>query len=224
MDDESDWVQMTDEATLMTFVESIHSPDVLHEVSGEETIISLRPLSFYRDIVLVRVVNSEPDRNPASYYLHKKGVLFRLNGSAIPIHEVSATEPVRLDESNVLDYLRFFCRFVHGPDGAFWLLRDARELCRLKSIGKESLAKLEEVFRPPVLLEHRGDSFLCQGFIFYGDDLFKARFSVTPLGKVDMLSDEPIDGFASSEWLSAPMPADERPRLTLVPKDQPESS
>ncbi len=216
MDDEKDWIQMTDAATLRTFIESIHSPDVAHEVSGEETIISTRPLSFYKDIVLVRVANTEPDRTPVSYYLHKKGVLFRLNGSSIPIHEVNATEPIRIDEGNVLDYLRFFCRFVHGPDGAFWLLRNASELSDLKNIDKETLAKLEEVFSPPAIVEQRGESFLCQGLIFYGDDLFKARFTVTPFGNVDMMSDEPIDGFAASEWLPSikkypfPWPNDER--------------
>ena len=41
------------------------------------------------------------------------------------LHDLAASEPLRLSPENVLGYLKFFCFFVRGDEGAFYILEQA---------------------------------------------------------------------------------------------------
>jgi hypothetical protein len=79
-------------------------------------------LPFYDSVALIRVRDPNwVNRRLNIYYLTDQGNLFRLNGTSPPIHEVNAKAPIKVNEKNVLDYLRFFCFFVRGEEGPFYI-------------------------------------------------------------------------------------------------------
>ena len=102
------------------------------------TRIDVTTLAWYAGLRLVRLTDEDwsPD-DLAIYYLTNYGLneeygaeaketIWRLNGTSPPIHEVNAGAPIRLDDDNVLDYLRFFCYFVRGGGGAVLHRRNQR--------------------------------------------------------------------------------------------------
>ena len=98
---------------LAGFLEQINPIDGKYRVSAESTRVEWRMLPFYETVALIRVRDPNwVNQNLNIYYLTDQGNLFRLNGTSPPIHEVNAKAPIKVNEENVLEYLRFFCFFV----------------------------------------------------------------------------------------------------------------
>lgn len=199
----NDWHPMADEA-LAAFVRLVNFIDGERAVSRQAARAYVRKLPFYNETVLVR----DADRYPPVYYLGRKDVFRRLDGSSAPILEANAVESIALGEDNVLDYLRFFCLFVHGDEGAFTLIRSVSELFDLRWMDRVVRDELAGTIRPPSLLGRDEDKgvFQCEAFVLYGDDLFKAEFVVAPHGAVEMVTDEQVavfDKFAVPDYVTA---------------------
>ncbi|CAN0244698.1 unnamed protein product, partial [Chrysoparadoxa australica] len=111
---------------LIGFLEQISPVDGKWPLDAETTSVLWRQLPFYDSVALISVRNNELDAlNTRLFYLTDQGNLFRLNGTSPPIHEVNAKAPVKINEENVLDYLRFFCYFVRGEEGPFYIAEQA---------------------------------------------------------------------------------------------------
>lgn len=149
--------------------------------------------SWYDGVDLYRL--SDPSSLPENlllcYLMDRKGDLYRLNGTSPPLHEVNAKAPIRLSPENVLDYLRFFCFFVHGENGPFHVAEHLDDpLLPADPMIRKVLA---ETVRP-ARFEGRNEKghYLCNATIYYADALFVADFAVHPGGMVEMLDDEPV--------------------------------
>ena len=64
---------------------------------------------------LIRVRNPQwKDEKLFLYLLLHGAETYPLTGASPPLHELNGKAPLRLNEKNVLDYLRFFCFFVRA--------------------------------------------------------------------------------------------------------------
>lgn len=149
-------------------------------------------LSFYENTLLVRV--RDPQWEPGNlftYFLKDKETLYPLNGPSSPMHEVNQRAPIRLNETNVLDYLRFFCFFVRGEEGPFYIVE------RLDDPMIPNHPVIHQIvsgtMRPAVFEGINAQGFfLCNAVVYYSNALFLANFAVQPNGMIEMLEDEPI--------------------------------
>lgn len=193
MYDDDKWNPVTGEE-LEGFLESVNPIDGKLKVSSQTTKVAWRALPFYDRVVLIRVQDSGwTPRNLNVYFLTMDGNLFRLNGTSPPIHEVNATAPVKINEQNVLDYLRFFCFFVRGEEGPFLIAESINDPYLPKNMDGQTRAVVEGTIRPATY-EGRNDQgfYLCDGVVFYSNALFIANFAIQPTGMIEMLDDEPI--------------------------------
>lgn len=195
MYDDSNWTAVTGDERAR-FLKQFGPIDGKHALSLETAIVEWRPLPFYEKALLVRLRDAGwTPVNLAIWYLTLDGDLYRLNGTSPPIHEVNAVAPVRLTEDNILDYLRFFCFFVHGDDGPFLIAEDINDPAIPADMDADAKEAIEESVRPA---SYKGrderDCFLCEGVVFHGDMLSEAHFAIWPSGMVEMLDDEPIAG------------------------------
>ena len=91
--------------------------------------IHLCSLSWYPGYHLIRI--RHPLWSPKDLFLYylidQDRTLYRLNGVASPVHEVNAKAPVQLNQENVVDYLVFFCFFVRGEEGPFFILESVED-------------------------------------------------------------------------------------------------
>jgi hypothetical protein len=150
-------------------------------------------LKFYDDsVLLVRIRDPRwKHKNLFVYYLLRGSDIYALNGASPPIHELNAKAPVRLNETNVLDYLRFFCFFVRGEEGPFYIVENASD----PFLPEDPLVRqiVTGTARPATFegMDHTG-AFLCSAVVYYSNAIFIANFAIEPAGMVRMLDDEPI--------------------------------
>ncbi|MCB9982851.1 MAG: hypothetical protein H6861_04125 [Rhodospirillales bacterium] len=179
---------------LAGFLEQINPIDGKYRVSADTTQVHWRMLPFYEQVALIRV--KDPNwTNPKLniYYLTDQGNLFRLNGTSPPIHEVNAKAPIKVTEENVLDYLRFFCFFVRGEEGPFYVAESMDDPNMPPEMDETTRSVIEGTIRPATFegMNEQGH-FLCDAVVFYSNALFIANFAVQPTGMIEMLDDEPI--------------------------------
>lgn len=179
---------------LAGFLEQINPIDGKYRVSAESTRVEWRMLPFYETVALIRVKDPNwVNQNLNIYYLTDQGNLFRLNGTSPPIHEVNAKAPIKVNEENVLEYLRFFCFFVRGEEGPFYISETMDDPNMPKDLDDTTRSVIEGTVREATF-EGMNDQghFLCQAVVFYSNALFIADFAVQPTGMIEMLDDEPI--------------------------------
>lgn len=150
-------------------------------------------LPWYANVPLVRVV--DPAWGDASiYFLQVNNRLVRLRGGSIPIHEVNTSAPLRLTAENVLEYLKFFCFFVRGDEGPFYLLERGDHPILTFEIDEATQDTFDALAQPPRYEgQNENDDFLCSAVVFYGAAIFEASFAVQPSGMVEMLDDDPVE-------------------------------
>ncbi len=179
---------------LTGFLDQIDDIDGKYKVNADSTKVSWRMLPFYESVALIRVQDANWVKpNLVVYYLTDQGNLFRLNGTSPPIHEVNAKAPIKVTEENVLEYLRFFCFFVRGEEGPFYIAEDMSDPNLPTDMDDTTKSVFEGILRP-ISYEGKNDQghYLCNAVVFYSNALFYADFSVQPSGIIEMLDDEPI--------------------------------
>ena len=93
----------------------------------------------------------------------------------------------------MLDYLRFFCFFVRGEEGPFYIAEEMDDANLPNDMDEATSGVLESVIRPA---SYEGTNeqghYLCNAVVFYSNALFYADFAVQKSGMIEMLDDEPI--------------------------------
>lgn len=193
MYDDNNWNAVTGEE-LEGLLGEIGVIDGRFRTSPQSTQIAWRQLPFYDQVVLVRVKDASwMPKSLVIYYLTMEGNLYRLNGTSPPIHEVNGLAPIKVNEANVLEYLRFFCFFVRGEEGPFLIAEDMDSPDMPQNMDDKTRMVVEGTIRP-ASYEGRNPQgfFLCDAVVFYSNALFLANFAVQPTGMIEMLNDEPI--------------------------------
>ena len=189
--------------------------------SAASTQVEWAKLPFYKTFVLVRIDDADwpPGTGPLWSLSNKQGWMFHLNGKSAPIHAVNEADRVHVNESNVLDYLRFFSYFVHGSEGPFFIVEGIdHPVLDVEKMGdpptkdeqgnwdalnprifsdKELNIPMKDVvagvIRPAVCDGKTDDGAMTvSASVVYDGALHSARFSVTENGACVMIDDEPI--------------------------------
>ena len=190
---DDNWNAVTGEE-LDGFLDQIEPIDGKIKVSAKSTQVHWRMLPFYDSVALIRVKDPNwVNKKLTIYFLTDQGNLFRLNGTSPPIHEVNAKAPIKVTDDNVLEYLRFFCFFVRGEEGPFYIAESMEDPYIPQDMDEGTHDVLEGVVRPASIegINDKGH-YLCESVVFYSNALFIANFSVQPSGMIEMLEDEPV--------------------------------
>lgn len=181
-------------AELEGFLGQIDPIDGKLRVSSKSTEVHWRMLPFYDSVALIRVRDpSWTNKKLYVYYLTDQGNLFRLNGTSPPIHEVNAKAPIKVTEENVLDYLRFFCFFVRGEEGPFYIAESMEDPNMPQEMDETARSVIEGTLRSASYEgKNEQDHYICEAVVFYSNALFLATFAIQTSGMIEMLQDEPI--------------------------------
>lgn len=193
MYEDNNWNPVTG-VELEGFLSQVSPIDGKYQGNAATTEVGWRALPFYENVVLIRLRDKSWGKPKLSiYYLTDQGNLYRLNGTSPPIHEVNKKAPVMINESNVLEYLRFFCFFVRGEEGPFLIAESMSDPHIPQSSDSKAKAVIEGTVRPATY-EGRNEQghFMCDAVVYYSNALFIANFAVQPSGMIEMLDDEPI--------------------------------
>lgn len=115
-----------------------------------------------------------------------------LTGASAPIHVLNQKRRPRLNRSTVHEYLKLFCHFVWGEDGAFHIV-DRRE--DLEAAGLDPAAHHAEL---SLETEKAGAEWRVRAIVFYASHFFSAVFRIQRSGMVimenDLLLNHPSSG------------------------------
>jgi len=184
----------------------------------------LRPAPFYLGYALYRLQRSWPVEGQASAAV-KNGYVVApdhasddqeaagdggapeqpfaiLDGTSPPIHRLNGLlqDKRQITAETALDYLKFFCEFVHGENGAFYLLEGSDDLWWQDeaAVDADRRSLLLRSMQVPVLAEPRGEqraddeAFHCVATVHYGRDVFLAEFDVQRTGTIELNQDHPL--------------------------------
>lgn len=158
-------------------------------------------LPMYEQARLVRLTSPAWSNDFKICFLELDGQLARLNGASQPIHETNAKAPLRLDDGNVLAYLAFFCLFVHGDEGPFFIIHRLDDplfpagLVDAQTPHHPDAPTLRTLFRKPRLFgrDEQG-CWRASALVHYANAIFASDFLVHPDGKIEMQDDSPLCG------------------------------
>lgn len=166
-----------------------------YNASPATTEVEWCQLPFYTSIALVKINDKVwPPKTGPFWFLAKQGRMFLLDGTSAPIHDANEADPVKVTEQNALDYLRFFCYFVHGDEGPFLIIEDINHPAIDRAKLDDAKRTVMEGALRPAAFEGRTDkgSLEASAMVLYGNALFAARFSMTENGMIEMIDDEPV--------------------------------
>jgi len=179
---------------LAGFLTQVGTVDGRHRTSTDTTMVAWRALPFYEQVVLIRLRDKTwTPENLDIYYLVNQGNLTRLDGTSPPIHQTNADAPVRINDDNVLDYLRFFCFFVRGEDGPFLVAESMDTHGMPLEMDDATRRVIEGTIRPATFEGKNAEGYwLCDAIVFYSNALFFSNFAVQPTGMIEMTDDDPL--------------------------------
>ncbi len=187
-----------------------------HIANLERTQVCASPLSFYQNVSIIRFRDQHWENSlSASYFLYYSafetmskstsldsqieksmaGLKYSLNGTSAAIDEINTKAPIRLNERNVLDYVRFFNFFVRREEGPLYILEDNRDFNLPSNIPESMQNVIDGIIRPA---HYEGmtkeGKFIVDSIILYSNVFFQAVFEVAPSGMVKVLNNLPLAG------------------------------
>lgn len=180
-----------DAAEISSLIDRIRDEPLKLMLNAQETIVERYDLPFYEDVTLLSWTNA--DWKPSTTricFLDDGENLIRLLGASPPIHEINARKHLLLSRGTALSYLAFFCYFVRGDEGPFFVL-DRIDNPFLPASSKTS--DLEAQFRTPVLWgQAPNGSWRASSLVYYSNAVFMADFLIQLGGLVEMVEDTPV--------------------------------
>lgn len=194
MFEQYNWQQVTG-PQLEPFLKLVNPIQGKHNANPASATAAWCQLPFYTTIGLVKVDDTAwPPNTGPFWFLAKQGRMFLLDGSSAPIHDANEADPIKVTEENNLDYLRFFCYFVHGDEGPFLIVEGLDHPALDQSKLDDATKKVIEGAIRPATFEGKTaeGAFEASAMVLYGNALFSARFSMTENGMIEMIDDEPV--------------------------------
>ncbi|ODT71135.1 MAG: hypothetical protein ABS75_10445 [Pelagibacterium sp. SCN 63-23] len=182
------------------------APEPLREqfpqLSWDKIAVREQTLPFYPGtrLLMMRGADWAPP-NLFIYALQKDDEVHLLNGKSPPIHAFNAAGHLELTQDNIVAYLKFFCFFVRGDEGPFYLIGHLGASYLINGLRQGTTDEALNKFRGDFELRYQSPrtfgkspdgKWRCSGTIMYSNAIFVADFQVQSGGMVEMLNDTPV--------------------------------
>ena len=174
----------------------------LPQLSWGKITVRQRTLPFYDGVrlLIIRGADWAPP-NLLLYALQTEDEVYLLNGKSPPIHAINSKGHLDLNEDTIIPYLEFFCFFVRGDEGPFYVVGDRSAAylpngLRHGSVDEalaEAKRHFESRYQSPRMFGRSPDNkWRCSATIMYSNAMFVADFLIHSSGMAEMINDTPI--------------------------------
>ena len=191
----SNYIWRKGNTNLVEFLDSkIKHEDIKYALDfTNSTEVYFTCLSWYKNTMFIKLTDETwKIENLNIYYILQDGeLLHRLDGTSPVLHKLNVEIPIHLNASNVMDYLKFFCFFVRGEQGPFYVLDNPEDPYLPNDINLNKVIRnvIHETF---LSKSDENNEYFTKVLIYYSDALFEAQFKIKDSGMVDMVDDEPV--------------------------------
>lgn len=148
-------------------------------------------LSFYPGCRLLEIADHSTLPTRKNFIVMGADHAALLDWTNNPIYRLNEKVPVRLDEQNVFDYVRFFFSFVRGRHGRFLITESVDDINwkdEPPATARKAIAGLIEPLRLKAV--DRDGTFHLAVRMIFKDSLFKSNVKVAPDGLVTLQDEE----------------------------------
>lgn len=182
---------------------------------GDGLSVREQSLSFYPDTKFI--ILKHTDWSPSNLFIYalvKGDETIWLNGTSPGIHHFNGAGHLNLTDDNIVEYVRFFCFFVRGKEGPFYVVStiDAPYLTsELGAATRDGNEKLREIFKqrfqsPRYYGKSPEGDHRISALVMYSNALFIADFELKSTGMVKMANDIPVMADLPSKILAPLVP------------------
>jgi len=157
---------------------------------GTVTILG-QELSFYPGYRFLDIADYDSIPAARRFVIHKPGAVTVLNWSNEPIYQLNQAAPIRLDENNVADYVRFFFSYIRGQDGRFIISENIDDIMWREEPPPAARQAIGKILKPVSLSAVDEDgTFVLELCMMYKDSLFQTGVRVSNDGTVSLHDEE----------------------------------
>ena len=107
------------------------------------------------------------------------------------IYSLNEKASIKLDDKNILEYVRFFFSYVKGRHGRFIICESMNNIQWKDDLAEDVKSKINEILKPLEINEKRKDGvYEIKALMMLNDALFKVDIYVDPSGRVTMSDHE----------------------------------
>ena len=156
----------------------------------EKAVLLGQYIPFYEGYRYFDVSDFESVPNRQRFVVYKPGHVVVLDWTNEPLYQLNEKAPIKLTDSNVADYARFFFMHVRGRHGRF-LLVDSVDDIRWREEPPPVVRKaVGNMIQPVQILSDDGAQYVLSSCMIFKDALFKAKINVSREGIVNMFDEE----------------------------------
>lgn len=183
--------QKLDTKTVESLLQEINPALKPVAFSPATTAIRRSRLPFYKDHVLLEITEMSHVPAARKYVLHKPGDVNVMTWTNQPIYMLNEKAPIRLDENNIADYVKFFFNYVRGRHGRFTVIETIDDIRWQTEPPAQGRKAMQELLESVTLVAQDADgTFHLDAFMMFKDSLFKTKVHVEKNGIVKMSSEE----------------------------------
>jgi len=185
-----EWNNLDRDAT-KAFIENLGVRRDAIPFSLHTTEVVSKNLPFYKDYNLYRVTNYATMPAFSVFYAacleEDKENFVVLDGTAQAIYTTNEKASINLTETNVIDYLNFFFKYIQGPDGDIFLIKEPNDMPFLESLSNDQKESIISCHHPiKISSDVMPHSFQVSGTLYYDGGLISATIQVHADGKIDI--------------------------------------
>jgi hypothetical protein len=156
-----------------------------------ETVIMAINIPFYPGCRLLDIADYSPMPPTRRYMIYSPQNAAILNFTNQPIYQLNAEIPIKLDETTISDYTRFFFSFVRGRHGRFIICENIDDI-QWKEDPPPSARKAIGNMIIPVTVKNidTAGTYNLEATVVFKDSLFKTDIAITKTGTVTLSNEQ----------------------------------
>lgn len=160
--------------------------------SAASATLLAQELAFYPGYRFIEVADYEQHPPRRRFAIHKAGEAVAMNGSNEPLYVLNEKAPIKLDETTVADYVRFFFNNVRGRHGRFLITESVDDIQWREEPPPAARKAIGKILVPMMIVAREPEGgYRLTACMMFRDSLFKATVNVRRDGVVS-LSDEEL--------------------------------
>lgn len=159
-----------------------------HEVFTDDmTEVSFKTLPFYNNYKIYKLSNYATMPVFTMHFLSNGEEFLQLNGLANPIYEVNAKDPIHLTSKTLIQYLKFFFRYVQGSEGEVFIIQSPKDIPHFRTLPKDKQNEVIKNFIPVKTIsdtDEEGIIHTAKAQILYGDAVIDTHINMRENGNI----------------------------------------
>lgn len=158
--------------------------------TNKSTVLSC-PLSFYPEFKILEVASFDSIPQKRVFAVYQSGKVTLINWAPDTIYDLNKSIPINLSDSTIIDYVRFFFRFVHGKSGRLKLIETMDDISWKEDLPPAAQRAIRTLI-DPVYIEDRDKkgNYKLKAVMTIKDALLTARILVSSDGTVEITNEE----------------------------------